>query len=98
MPIVRRSPADIDQGKLAADIAARSRPGEAEIDRQAAEDGDAWSDEELARAVLVYSPGTVEQVKDLQSRLVQEGIDSGPGFDAAAVFDRLRSRFGRTGD
>ena len=28
-------------------------------------------------------------------RLVQEGIDSGPGLDAHEVFDRLRARFGR---
>jgi antitoxin ParD1/3/4 len=27
-------------------------------------------------------------------RLVQEGIDSGPGLDADAVFARLRARFG----
>ena len=27
-------------------------------------------------------------------RLVQEGIDSGPGLDADAVFARLRTRFG----
>ncbi len=27
-------------------------------------------------------------------RLVQEGIDSGPGLDAASVFARLRARFG----
>jgi len=28
-------------------------------------------------------------------RLVHEGIDSGPGLDAAEVFARLRARFGR---
>jgi len=28
-------------------------------------------------------------------RLVQEGIDSGPGLDADAVFARLRTRFGQ---
>jgi antitoxin ParD1/3/4 len=28
-------------------------------------------------------------------RLVQEGIDSGPGIDADSVFARLRARFGR---
>jgi antitoxin ParD1/3/4 len=30
-----------------------------------------------------------------QRRLVQEGIDSGPGLEADAVFARLRARFGR---
>lgn len=28
-------------------------------------------------------------------RMVREGIDSGPGLDADAVFARLRARFGR---
>lgn len=28
-------------------------------------------------------------------RLAREGIDSGPGIAAGAVFDRLRARFGR---
>lgn len=28
-------------------------------------------------------------------RLVQEGIDSGPGLEADAVFARLRTRFGQ---
>jgi putative transcriptional regulator len=50
-------------------MAARGRPSEAEIDREAAEDGDAWSDEELARAVLVYPPPTAEQVKAMRHRL-----------------------------
>jgi antitoxin ParD1/3/4 len=35
------------------------------------------------------------EIEELR-RLVQEGIDSGPGIDADAVFARLRRRFGRT--
>ena len=34
------------------------------------------------------------EIEELR-RLVQEGIDSGPGIDADAVFTRLRRRFGR---
>jgi putative transcriptional regulator len=69
MPIVRRSSADIDRDKLIAELAAQPRPSEEEIDRQAAEDDSAWTDEELARAVLVYPPPTAEQIKDLRRRL-----------------------------
>ena len=34
------------------------------------------------------------EIEELR-RLVQEGIDSGPGLDADGVFARLRARFGR---
>jgi antitoxin ParD1/3/4 len=34
------------------------------------------------------------EIEELR-RLVQEGIDSGPGLDADAVFARLRARFGQ---
>lgn len=69
MPIVRRRSADIDHDRLSAELAVRPRPSEAEIDRQAAEDGDAWTEQDLANAVLVYPPPTPEQVKALRGRL-----------------------------
>ncbi len=69
MPIVRRSRADIDRERLLAELAARPEPTEAEIDRQAAEDGNAWTDEELATAVVVYPPPTAAQVRALRARL-----------------------------
>jgi hypothetical protein len=50
MPTVRRSRAEIDEAKLIAELAARQPPSEAEIDAQAAEDADAWSDTDLVEA------------------------------------------------
>jgi len=69
MPIVRVRAADIDRRKLLADLAARPEPTEAEIDRQAAEDGNAWTEEDVARAIVVYPPPTAEQVRALRARM-----------------------------
>src|SRR5271165_42937 len=69
MPIVRRTRADIDKAKLLADLAARPRPTEDEIERQAAEDGDAWTDQELAEAESVYPPPSPAQVRALRAKL-----------------------------
>jgi putative transcriptional regulator len=69
MPIVRVRAADIDRQKLLADLAARPEPTEAEIDRQAAEDGNAWTEEDVARAIVVYPPPTAEQVRALRARM-----------------------------
>jgi len=60
MPIVRRSRADIDKAQLTATLAARRPPSESQIERQAAEDGDAWSDADLAEAQAVYPPPSPE--------------------------------------
>ena len=48
MSIVRRTRADIEKAKLLVELATRPRLSEEEIDAQVAEDGDAWTDEELA--------------------------------------------------
>ncbi|MEO9190944.1 MAG: hypothetical protein ABI224_13245 [Acetobacteraceae bacterium] len=69
MPLVRVSRADIDMEKLLADLAARPEPTEEEIDRQAAEDGGAWTEEDVAQAIAVYPPPTPEQVRALRARL-----------------------------
>ncbi len=69
MPIVRRSRADIDKAQLTAKLAARRLPSERQIDNQAAEDGDAWSDADLAEAEPVYPPPSPEEVKALRKRL-----------------------------
>jgi putative transcriptional regulator len=69
MPTVRRIRADIDFEKLAAEFAARPEPSEEQIEAWAAEDGDAWTDEELVRAVLVYPPPKPEHVRALRARL-----------------------------
>ena len=69
MPIVRVSRADIDRDKLLADLAASRVRTEEEIDAEAAEDGDAWTEEDVAQAIAVYPPPTPEQVRALRTRL-----------------------------
>ena len=69
MPIVRRSRADIDKARLTAEVAGRQPPNESQIERQAAEDGDAWSDADLAEAEAVYPPPSPEEFKALRKRL-----------------------------
>jgi putative transcriptional regulator len=69
MSIVRRTRADIDKAKLVAELATRPPLSEEEIDAQAIEDGDAWTDEELADAETVYPPPSPDQVRALRARL-----------------------------
>ena len=69
MPIVRRTRADIDRKALLAELAARPEPAEQEIDRQAAEDADAWSEADVAGAMLTRPPPTPGQVRALRVRL-----------------------------
>ena len=57
---------DVDLGRHRP-IPQRSQPSDREIDAQVAEDGDAWSDEELAEAELVYPPPTPDQVRTLRN-------------------------------
>jgi hypothetical protein len=63
MPIVRGSRADIDDAKLLADLAARRQPSEEEIEAQAREEGDAWTDAELVDAQLSYPPPSPERLR-----------------------------------
>ena len=66
--------------------------------RAAVEGGDYGSVSEVVRDALRdwRLRRKIESLEiDELRRLVQEGIDSGPGVDAAEVFARLRSRFGR---
>lgn len=69
MAIVRRSRTDIDEAKLLAELAARRRPSDEEIEAQAIEDGDAWTDEELSEAAPIAAPPSPEQVRELRTRL-----------------------------
>ena len=69
MRIVRRTRADIDSKKLRAELAAQPLPAEAEIDAQAAENGNAWTEEDVARAVRVHPAPTPAQVRALRVRL-----------------------------
>jgi antitoxin ParD1/3/4 len=66
--------------------------------RAAVEGGDYGSVSEVVRDALRdwRLRRKIESLEiDELRRLVQEGIDSGPGVDAAEVFARLRARFGR---
>jgi putative transcriptional regulator len=69
MPIVRRSKTDINDAALLADLAARPAWTDARIDTMAAEDRDAWTEEDAASAVAVCPPPTAEQVRALRTRL-----------------------------
>jgi hypothetical protein len=53
MPTVRCSRAEIDETKQLTELAARPRPSEKEIEAQASQDGDAWTDDEVAEAEQV---------------------------------------------
>jgi antitoxin ParD1/3/4 len=67
--------------------------------RAAVEAGDYGSVSEVVRDALrdwrVRRKIETLETEELR-RLVQEGIDSGPGLEADAVFARLRERFGQS--
>ena len=66
--------------------------------RAAVEGGDYGSVSEVVRDALRdwRLRRRIESLEiDELRRLVQEGVDSGPGLEADAVFARLRARFGR---
>ncbi len=69
MPIVRRTRVEIDEAELLVGLAAQPTPTDEEIEAQAVEDDDAWTDKELAEAELVYPPPTPEQVRALRANL-----------------------------
>jgi len=66
--------------------------------RAAVEGGDYGSVSEVVRDALrdwrLRRKFETLETEELR-RLVQEGIDSGPGLDAAEVFAQLRARFGQ---
>lgn len=67
--------------------------------RAAVEAGDYGSVSEVVRDALrgwrLRRKIETLEIEELRS-LVQEGIDSGPGLEADAVFARLRSRIGQS--
>lgn len=69
MPTVRRSGTDVEEATELADLAKRRVPTDAEIEAQAAEDGDAWTDEELADAEAVWPPPSPAELRALRHRL-----------------------------
>ena len=69
MAIVRINAADIDRAKILEEVAALQPVSEEQIEAWAAEDGDAWTDEDFARAHVVYPPPSAEEVRALRERL-----------------------------
>lgn len=69
MSIVRKSAADIDRADLLAKLRQQRTRTEDEIQAEAAEDGDAWTDEQIACAVVVFPPPTPKELLDLRRRL-----------------------------
>ena len=84
MPIVRRTLADIDRAKLLADLAAFPQPSEEEIERQAIEDGNAWTDEDFANAVITYPPPTPDEIRALRANLALSQVDFAHRFGIPA--------------
>jgi antitoxin ParD1/3/4 len=69
--------------------------------RAAVEGGDYGSVSEVVRDAprLWRSRRSIETLETEELRqMVREGIESGPGFEAGAVFERLRTRFRRNGE
>ena len=62
--------------------------------RAAVEGGDYGSVRDALRDWRLRRKIETLETEELR-RLVQEGIDSGPGLEADAVFARLRARFGQ---
>ena len=61
MTTVQRSETEIDEAAELAALAQRPAPSETEVEAQALQDGDAWSDEEREGAEAVWpSPSPVE--------------------------------------
>lgn len=69
MAIIRVNPDEVDHQQVVADLRAARRRTEEEIEAEAAEDGDAWTDEQIACAVVVFPPPTPQELRDLRSRL-----------------------------
>jgi len=69
MPIVRCTLDDVDTEKLLADLRAARPRTEAEIDAEAAEDGDASTADELTRAKWVYPAPSPADLRALRDRL-----------------------------
>jgi putative transcriptional regulator len=96
MPTVRRSRTEADESRALAELDAAPRWTEAQIDRMAARDADAWSDDDLANAVKVYPPPTPEQVRALRVRLglsqAQFAVQFGFTIDTVQQYEQGRRK------
>jgi putative transcriptional regulator len=87
MAIVRHTRADVDAAVVVAEMKAHPEPSDAAVEAMAVEDGDAWSDEDFAKAELVLPPPTPAEVKALRVRLglSQPQFARRFGFSVAAI-------------
>jgi putative transcriptional regulator len=69
MAIVRVNSADVDRAKLLEEVRNLPRPTEDQIEAWAAEDDDAWTEEDFARARVVYPPPRPADIRALRERL-----------------------------
>lgn len=69
MPTVRHLGTEIDEAAELAKLAQRRAPTEAEIEVHASEDGDAWTNDELAGAEAVWPSPSSTEVRALRHRL-----------------------------
>jgi DNA-binding transcriptional regulator YiaG len=94
MPTVRRTLTDIDQTRVIKELRSGPEPTEAQIEQWASEDGDAWTDEDIARAVRVLPRLTSEDVRRIQARLgldaSQFALKFGFGLDEIAEYEAGR--------
>lgn len=96
MTIVRVNSADIDPEQLREDIRNIPPATEEQIDAWAAEDGGAWTDEDFARARVVYPPPQPEELRALRAHfgLSQKQFADRFGFtiDAIQQYEQGRRR------
>ena len=96
MPIVKRSRSDLDHKRLLDTLAARAAPSEATIATHARQDGDAWSDDDLANAARTYPPPTPAEIRSLRARLgmsqAQFARAFGIGIDILQQYEQGRRR------
>ncbi len=94
MPIVRVSSEDIDIDRVLADLAGARIRIEEEIEAEAAEDGGAFTEEELASAVLVRAPVKPEQLRAVREKMglsqSQFATKFGLGIDALQQYEQGR--------
>jgi putative transcriptional regulator len=69
MSIVKRSDANIDEAALLAAFAKRGKRSDNEIEKMAAEDGDAWNGADFAKARVASAAPSGEQVRAIRNRL-----------------------------
>lgn len=96
MPIVKRSRSDVDLAAVKEQVARAMERSEEDFERDAIEDDDAWTDEDLANATTIYPAPNPEQIKALRARLglSQERFAQRFGFklDALRQYEQGRRK------